>query len=838
MKIVSWNVNGIVARRRDLINLMNKMKPDIMCVQETKTKYALDTPGYFQYWNLAKRRGYYGTLILAREEPLTVKLGMGVKKYDQEGRFIALEYKEYYVINVYVPSIHINNTPERPDYRRGWDRTLRKYVSKLDKPVILCGDFNVARAWIDSYPENQRNEPDAPIFRSELREGMEQLLSIGLVDAFRSLYPNKEGAYTWFGPKTQDYALNRGSRLDYFLVSGELLSFVQDVRIHHEICALDHTPISMIFNPVAPEKDIDDDDLAEMWRNTDWKKLEQELRDMQKKLAQAAFERKWRKVRYIQYQIENSWAARFLAVKHIADKGSAAGIDGVKWTTDVEKARAARTLKIRGYNALPYLRMTTVEKGKRRELLVSTYRDRAMQTLLSYTLAPVAESTADASSFGLREGRSIYDAITYLRWNLSGEAPPQYVVLVDAETFYANQVHNWLIKNIPMNKYALRQVLKSGVIENGLLLSPDTGISMASPLSPILGNMSLDGLRAEIYNRLYPKGHEEYANGSMVRFMDDIAVAAQDENSAILIQQIILEFLAQRGVRANQKKSRIVKVSDGFDFLGRHFQRIGDVLEVTPSQNSANEFEHKLEDFVENFNGPLRMLVQEVNAMLSRFAKIHNTEDAYLMSRHIDSVVEGLFIKKISEKHPRWHRETILGKYFVRDGNNHVFVLPEDTRVRIILIAPTEIKKYTPCAAWFNPYLDEKYYAMLQYKREVQRTNIKFQRVWNRQKGLCFYCGQRMLADQDVEIIEIINGYGNRVQNLAYIHTDCDCNVYSKVDTPPVELADLLRDFIDDAPLSESPYRELTGFFNKSRQTTIRLSFLHVDTTKMSVYLD
>ena len=299
-------------------------------MQEVKTKCKLNTPGYFQFWNLARRRGYSGTLILTHEEPMSVKLGMGIKKYDEEGRLITLEFCGYYLINVYVPSVHANKTPDRPDYRRGWDKALRKYVSKLENPVIICGDFNVARAWIDSYPENQRNEPDAPIFRSELREGMEQLLSAGLIDAFRSLYPNREGAYTWFGPKTQDYALNRGSRLDYFLVSGELLSFVQDVKIHHEICSLDHTPISMIFNPVAPEKEIGDDTLAEMWRNTDWKKLKLELREIQKELAQAAFDQKWKKVRQLQHKIENSLGARFLAVRHIADKGSVAVVDGVR----------------------------------------------------------------------------------------------------------------------------------------------------------------------------------------------------------------------------------------------------------------------------------------------------------------------------------------------------------------------------------------------------------------------------------------------------------------------------------------------------------------------------
>lgn len=213
MKIVSWNVNGIIAcRRKGFLRFLANANPDIVCCQEIKIQCALNTPGYHQFWNPAKRPGYSGTLVLSKRLPLSWTVGMDCEEFDAEGRLITLEYQDFYVVNVYVPSVHPHNAPDRPDYRLEWDAALRKYISGLSKPVILCGDFNATRAYIDSYPDNGKNEPDMPLFRSETREGLERLLSLGLIDAFRVLNPNKEGAYTWWGPKNNNRAENRGSR--------------------------------------------------------------------------------------------------------------------------------------------------------------------------------------------------------------------------------------------------------------------------------------------------------------------------------------------------------------------------------------------------------------------------------------------------------------------------------------------------------------------------------------------------------------------------------------------------------------------------------------------------
>ena len=194
MKIVSWNVNGLAAcKRKGFLRVLARSGADIFCCQEIKTRCPLSTPGYLQFWNPAKRPGYSGTLTLARKEPLSVRYGMGIREFDVEGRLITLEYDGFYALNVYVPNSQSGLA--RLEYRTAWDAALREFLLTLDKPVILCGDFNVAREHIDIYPENLRNEPELPGFQSLEREGMEWLLVLGLTDVFRAWYPQAEGAY-------------------------------------------------------------------------------------------------------------------------------------------------------------------------------------------------------------------------------------------------------------------------------------------------------------------------------------------------------------------------------------------------------------------------------------------------------------------------------------------------------------------------------------------------------------------------------------------------------------------------------------------------------------------
>lgn len=265
MKIMSWNVNGLAAcKRKGFLRVLAHSRADIFCCQEIKSRCPLSTPGYFQFWNPAQRPGYSGTLTLARREPLSVRYGMGVREFDVEGRLIALEYDGFYVLNVYVPNSQSGLA--RLDYRTAWDTALRSFLQQLDKPAILCGDFNVARNAIDVYPENLRNDPEAPGFQSQERDGMEQLLSLGLTDVFRAWYPQTEVVYTWWSMRLNKRLENRGWRLDYFLVSDALLPSVRGITHHTDILGSDHCPISLTLQPAAPRKELSDGDMAAMWR--------------------------------------------------------------------------------------------------------------------------------------------------------------------------------------------------------------------------------------------------------------------------------------------------------------------------------------------------------------------------------------------------------------------------------------------------------------------------------------------------------------------------------------------------------------------------------------------
>ena len=341
MKIVSWNVNGIVSRKNGLMKLLKKMKPDIFCAQEVKTKYTLNFPGYDEYWFLPENMpGYSGMLILTKRMPLSYTKGIGIKEFDAEARSITLEFEDFIFVNAYAPSYNTASVPERRQYRHGWDDAFCKYVSELPKPAIICGDFNVVKAPIDTY-SSKFTEDEALSYHpeSEFRENFERLFEAGFSDAFRILNPDKEGIYSWWGPKNKDRLENCGSRLDYILVSDELLNYIMSVEYHSDIVGSDHCPVSIVITPPILYPDQKSEDLVSRWQATDWTEIEMLLFNMQTELFEAAIHQDWNLVSRLQRRIEASWPARALAVREVASRRSAAGVDGVRWITDEDKAR-------------------------------------------------------------------------------------------------------------------------------------------------------------------------------------------------------------------------------------------------------------------------------------------------------------------------------------------------------------------------------------------------------------------------------------------------------------------------------------------------------------------
>lgn len=247
MKLISWNVNGIrAAIGKGFASFFEQVNADIFCIQETKMQEGqidLNYAGYTTYLNSAIKKGYSGTAIFTKEKPLSVTYGIGKEEHDQEGRVITAEYKEFYLVNCYTPNS--KRELERLDYRMVWEDEMRNYLKKLDttKPVILCGDLNVAHEEIDI--KNPKTNHHNAGFTDEERNKMTELLTAGFTDSFRHLYPTKTDSYTWWSYMRDARSKNVGWRIDYFIVSNRIAPNIQEATIYSEIMGSDHCPVGL-----------------------------------------------------------------------------------------------------------------------------------------------------------------------------------------------------------------------------------------------------------------------------------------------------------------------------------------------------------------------------------------------------------------------------------------------------------------------------------------------------------------------------------------------------------------------------------------------------------------
>lgn len=249
MKLISWNVNGIRACvEKGFLDYFKAVDADIFCIQESKLQEGqinLELEGYFQYWNYAQKKGYSGTAIFTRIKPINVTYGIGIEEHDTEGRVITAEFDDFYVVTVYTPNSKQELT--RLDYRMQWEDDFRSYVKNLDqiKPVILCGDLNVAHKDIDL--KNPKSNRKSAGFTDEEREMLTKLFEEGFIDTYRYFYPDKEGAYTWWSYMFSARVKNAGWRIDYFCVSERLKDKLVSADIHHQTMGSDHCPVELVI---------------------------------------------------------------------------------------------------------------------------------------------------------------------------------------------------------------------------------------------------------------------------------------------------------------------------------------------------------------------------------------------------------------------------------------------------------------------------------------------------------------------------------------------------------------------------------------------------------------
>lgn len=250
MKLISWNVNGIRACvQKGFLDFFKEVDADMFCIQESKVQggqIELALEGYHQYWNYAEKKGYSGTAIFTKIEPINVSYGIGIEEHDKEGRVITLEFEKFYLATVYTPNS--KSELERLDYRMVWEDEFRKHLKNLDenKPVIVCGDLNVAHKEIDlKNPKNNRRNAG---FTDEERNKFTELLDSGFIDTFRNFYPDLEGTYSWWSYRFKAREKNAGWRIDYFCTSERLKENLISAKIHTEILGSDHCPVELEIN--------------------------------------------------------------------------------------------------------------------------------------------------------------------------------------------------------------------------------------------------------------------------------------------------------------------------------------------------------------------------------------------------------------------------------------------------------------------------------------------------------------------------------------------------------------------------------------------------------------
>lgn len=869
MKLVSWNVNGIrAAWSHGLAAFLDRCDADIYCFQEIKTDEVvpmIELDGYYPYWSFCTwRRGYSGTLCLTKQKPLHVTYGFGNEFFDSEGRIITLEYADFHLVNCYVPNSQRSKC--RQDYRLEWDALLLDHLKELShtKPVIVCGDFNVPISDEDIYADNKWVELNAEGFQSEERENLLQIVDSGFVDSFRVKHPDETDKYTWWSNRLNKRKENRGWRLDYFFVSSTIADYITDSYMFSDVRGSDHCPIALEID--LPDNNEPTDlpksklaytyqdltwlqknpqsllsikrtDMSNLWETINWEEAEEHLATMQMALAKSAYTHDWGLIKKWQKKIVYSLDAKVLAVRHVCETASSAGVDCIKWTTPHEKMSAALSLTSRGYRAMPSrLLIIRTKKGKQRRVHIETYHDRAMQTLYAFALDPVAESWGDRKSFSYRKGRSTFDLCEYVRIGLSGDDAPEWVFIGDVHRCYENISHEWILKHIPMAENVLREFLSAGYVFAGELFPTDVGIGIGCSISPIIANMTLDGLQEFIFSHLYPNDvKRDYANGNLIRYADDILVMARDMKTAVEIKRITSKFLNERGLELSPDKTRIVNINDGFEYMSRFYYKRGNQVYCRPSDHAIERFMNSMKELIEAYTGSQKTLIGKINKKIDGFVSYHKVSEADDAFRQLDVYIKALLLQLCENKHPKWSRAKILEKYWYLDADGrYCYTLPDKREVRVKFLSDTLFVDYYPVKTNVNPYIDLDYVESRSENRKISNATGVYRAIWNRQEGKCYYCGKRILRDGEKTLVEVDASQTKVAARNAYVHKRClECSIdYIDTDIPPASITDIMEllKTLDESkkPIGQK-YLALSEFFRTCDENSVTLTFKQIE---------
>jgi len=540
------------------------------------------------------------------------------------------------------------------------------------------------------------------------------------------------------------------------------------------------------------------------WNAIDWRKVDKTVQCLQVRIVKAQSEGRHGKVKALSRILTRSFAGRAIAIKRVTEnKGrKTAGVDGVLWNSPRKKAKAIRELRPEGYRAKP-LRRVYIPKsnGKMRPLGIPTMKDRAMQALYLLALDPVAESTADKYSFGFRRKRSCADAEEYGFSLLSRKAAPPWVLEGDIKGCFDNISHEWLVKNVPMEKRILRQWLKAGYMEGGCFFDTGSGTPQGGIISPVLANLALDGLERLLHEEFKRETGRRRMFGrrrfpvnpkvNLVRYADDFIITGNSKEFLEReVRPLVRDFLAGRGLTLSEEKTAITHIENGFDFLGFNLRKYDGKMLVKPARKSVSAFLKEVREIIRRHpTAAAYVLIAKLNPKIRGWANYYrhvvSSKTFHAVENAIWQALWRWAVRRHHNKGARW----IHNRYFSRVGTRDwVFQgrSPDGKRRLILLPSTIRVARHAKVKLDANPYDPawQPYFAWRD-KRRVQRSLLPTPTVrtlWLKQQGLCPYCGlplggtdewDAFRCDLEVQSIASRAQGGQESENLCLLHSAC-----------------------------------------------------------------
>ncbi|CAG0935623.1 Group II intron-encoded protein LtrA [Thermoflexales bacterium] len=537
------------------------------------------------------------------------------------------------------------------------------------------------------------------------------------------------------------------------------------------------------------------------WHAINWQTAHENVRRLQARIVKATQEGRWGKVKALQRLLTHAFSAKVLAVKRVTENQGkwTPGIDGEIWNTPTQKATAVQRLQPRGYHPQPLRRIYIPKSdGKRqRPLGIPALRDRAMQALYLLVLDPIAETTADPNSYGFRKERSPADAIEQCHIVLSNRGGAEWIFEGDIRACFDRISHDWLMAHIPMDKTILQKWLEAGYVEQGRLHPTGTGTPQGAICSPVLANLTLDGLEKKLREQ-YPQAttRSRKAKVNLVRFADDFIITGSSrELLEEEVRPLVEQFLRERGLELSPEKTHITHITEGFDFLGQHIREYQGKILVKPSRKNITAFLDKIHQLIKtNAQATAGNLIVQLNPIIRGWANYHRHISSKRTFAKVDHLIFSALWQWAQRRHPKKSKRWIKDKYFKTVGGQHwvfqgqiIGKAGQRQTVQLIDAASTPIRRHTKLKGEANPY-DPQWEIYFEERLGVNMANdLRGRRqllyLWKEQDGICPVCGQkitRLTGWHNHHIVWRIRGGRNQAENRVLLHPNCHHQVHSQ----------------------------------------------------------